>query len=73
MLSIFTLKIRKIIIILITNMFLYGCVGGGNNSTLSSTNRFLPGTVSQANQGLASDKIHCKPFDLPITEQWVFG
>lgn len=52
MLSIFTLKIRKIIIILITNMFLYGCVGGGNNSTLSSTNRFLPGTVSQANLSL---------------------
>ena len=22
---------------------------------------------------LASDKTHCKPFDLPIPEQWVFG
>ena len=22
---------------------------------------------------VASDKTHCKPFDLPILEQWVFG
>jgi len=22
---------------------------------------------------VASDKTHCKPFDLPIPEQWVFG
>ena len=24
-------------------------------------------------QWVASDKTHCKPFDLPIPEQWVFG
>jgi hypothetical protein len=48
MLSIFTLKIRKIVVILVTNMFLYGCVAGGTNSTLSSTNRFTSETPSQA-------------------------
>ena len=48
MLSIFTLKVRKIVVILVTNMFLYGCVAGGTNSTLSSTNRFTSETPSQA-------------------------
>ena len=24
-------------------------------------------------QRVAFDKTHCKPFDLPIPEQWVFG
>jgi hypothetical protein len=24
-------------------------------------------------QRVASDKTHCKPFDSPIPEQWVFG
>jgi hypothetical protein len=30
-------------------------------------------TVLPHEQWVASDKTHCKPFDLPVPEQWVFG
>ena len=48
MLSFFNMKIKKIVIILIANIFLIGCVAE-TNSTLSSTNRFISGTPSTVN------------------------
>lgn len=48
MLSFFNMKIKKIVIILIANIFLIGCVAE-TNSTLSSTNRFISGTPSTIN------------------------
>ena len=29
--------------------------------------------VHTVHASVPSDKAHCKPFDLPIPEQWVFG